>query len=290
MTTAHRFFIIDERLAALDSLDLLNGGHDPKDAGKAMCVMEAAAWIAGEPHTDHPQCVSPVLTSYMIRLNDRWDDEKRQTLKPYIPRLIGTAGDGQDEARLRIARTALLVDALPAWLVLAGMDDEAEQVRSWAAEDGLEDFELRDRLWALRAKTWAARSARLDAIRTKVRELVKEKLASKPADADAAAVAVAVADAAAVAAAVAVAAAAADAAADAAAAAVAAAAAAADAAADADYWTIREAAYKAAKEAWTKRLAESTDPKMIAVRDLAAKHDRLALDLLERMIDPSKAA
>jgi len=99
--------IIPERLAALDSLDLLSGGHDAEQAGKDMCVMEAAAYVAGEPHTDHPKCVSPVLTSYLIRLNDRWDDEKRQQLKDYIPRIIGTAGDGQDEARLRIARTFL---------------------------------------------------------------------------------------------------------------------------------------------------------------------------------------
>ena len=106
--------VIPDRLTALDDLDLLDGSHSPEQFGRAMCVMEAAAWVAGEPHTDHPRCVSPVLTGYMIRLNDRWDHEKRQTLKPYIPRLIGTANDGQDDARLRIARTALLVDILPA--------------------------------------------------------------------------------------------------------------------------------------------------------------------------------
>ena len=83
--------ILPDRLAALDTLDLQNGSHSKAEFGRQMCVMEAAAWISGEGHTDQPQCVSPVLTAYMIRLNDRWDHDKRQTLKPYIPRLIGIA-------------------------------------------------------------------------------------------------------------------------------------------------------------------------------------------------------
>lgn len=87
------------RLATLDHLD--RGSHLTREDG--MCFNEAAAWLARESHTDAPACVSPVLRRYTIRLNDRWDDEQRQTLLPYLSRVIGTAGDGLDPARERIA-------------------------------------------------------------------------------------------------------------------------------------------------------------------------------------------
>ena len=47
-----------ERLARLADVPLKKGAHSSPDAG--MCALEAAAWIAGEPHSDHPECVCPV--------------------------------------------------------------------------------------------------------------------------------------------------------------------------------------------------------------------------------------
>lgn len=121
--------IIEERLKALDSIPLLRGPHDPND-DKQMCAMEAAAWIAGEPHSDYPKCVSPVLGAYVRAWNDALDDEARQTLKPYIPRMIGTAGDGHDEERAWMATDWLVRVCAPAWLDLAGINDSAEALRS----------------------------------------------------------------------------------------------------------------------------------------------------------------
>ena len=85
----------------LDTLHLASGGHQNRDDG--VCLMEAVAWWAGKTHTDHPPCVSPVLGGYGRSLNDVLDDGKRQLLKPYIPQLPGTAGDGRDETRGYIA-------------------------------------------------------------------------------------------------------------------------------------------------------------------------------------------
>src|SRR5690606_20754126 len=93
---------IKERLKALDSITLLSGAHDP-NGDKQFCAMEAAAWIAGEPHSDHPECVSPVLGAFLRSWNDALDDKGRQALKPHIPRVIGTAGDGHDEERAWMA-------------------------------------------------------------------------------------------------------------------------------------------------------------------------------------------
>ena len=42
----------------LSTLILGKGGHDPSTGA---CVMEAAAYIAGEDWSDHPDCTSPVI-------------------------------------------------------------------------------------------------------------------------------------------------------------------------------------------------------------------------------------
>lgn len=121
--------IIKERLKALDSITLQRGAHDP-NGDKQFSAMEAAAWIAGEEHSGHPKCVSPVLAAFMRALNDALDDEARQALKPYIPRVIGTAGDGHDEERSWMAVDWLARVCAPAWLGLAGINDSAEALRS----------------------------------------------------------------------------------------------------------------------------------------------------------------
>jgi hypothetical protein len=68
-----------------------------------MCAMEVVAWIAGEPHSDHPQCASPILTSFCIRINDRWKDDERQLLLAVIPKLVGTRGDDARHKRQAFA-------------------------------------------------------------------------------------------------------------------------------------------------------------------------------------------
>jgi hypothetical protein len=76
---------------------LAKGAHNTPDDGR--CAMEWVAYIAGEPHSDSPACVSPLLRDFGMSLNDRWDDEQRQKLRPYLARCIGTAGDGRDMER-----------------------------------------------------------------------------------------------------------------------------------------------------------------------------------------------
>jgi hypothetical protein len=60
--------------------------------------MEAAAWLADEPHSDHPQCVSPVIASFMRAYNDQVDDGTRQLLKPYVVKVLNTrSANPQDD-------------------------------------------------------------------------------------------------------------------------------------------------------------------------------------------------
>ena len=72
----------------LDTLVLRHGSHADRDNG--VCAMEAVAWLAGLPHTDAPSCACPVIRAFVISLNDRMDDQNRQKLKAYLPRIIGT--------------------------------------------------------------------------------------------------------------------------------------------------------------------------------------------------------
>ena len=113
----------------LENLHLAHGGHETRDDG--LCLLEAVAWFAGKPHTDHPPCVSPVLGAYGRSLNDVLPDAPRQQLRPFIPALPGTAGDGKDETRGYIALDWLIRTYTPAWLDLAGLSEEAAALRDF---------------------------------------------------------------------------------------------------------------------------------------------------------------
>jgi hypothetical protein len=79
------------------SYELGKGSHDTRETG--MCAMEWVAYIAGEEHSDSPVCVDPVLRRFGMGLNDALPDDMRQRLRPYLARMIGTAGDGRSEER-----------------------------------------------------------------------------------------------------------------------------------------------------------------------------------------------
>lgn len=143
------------RLDILEGLTLAVGAHDSYDDG--MCAMEAAAWLAEEDHSDHPACVSPVLGSFLRSLNDSLDDDARQALKPYLPRVIGTAGDGHDEERAWMATDWLIRECAPTWLDLAGMGDHASALRDRPPIDGKSRAEeAMSALRAARAAAWDA--------------------------------------------------------------------------------------------------------------------------------------
>jgi hypothetical protein len=81
----------------LDDVQLKVGSHSSIEEGA--CVMELVSWVAGESWTDSPRCASPVIAAFLRSYNDSVSDEVRQTLKQYIPRLIGTRGSDAVEER-----------------------------------------------------------------------------------------------------------------------------------------------------------------------------------------------
>lgn len=155
----------------LDALVLARGGHDAIDAGA--CVMEAVSYVAGEPWSDRPNCVSPVIVSFLRQWNDHLGDAERQTLKPYIPRVIGTnTGAADDDRRAWMITDWMVRVYLPAWLRVAKLDDQAAAVEglaellnpaAWGRAKGIVESarKARDAAWeAARAAAWeAAREA-----------------------------------------------------------------------------------------------------------------------------------
>jgi hypothetical protein len=142
----------------LDKIELQHGGHDaPPDgtnpADIAMCVMEAVAYVAGEPWSDHPKCASPMLTEFLIRLNDRLSHENRQLLKPYIVRLVETnTGLADEETRKWMLRDWLVHEWGAARLRAAGMIEEAEQFEQLGAITGPAEWAAaRETIYSVRA-------------------------------------------------------------------------------------------------------------------------------------------
>lgn len=109
----------------LTKIRLHSGGHTSIESGA--CLMEAVAYFAHEPWSDHPKCVSPVLGAFGRSWNDALDDETRQRLVPYIPRFVGT-NDGHDDERIWMLRDWLVRTAAPAYLRAAGLTAEADKL------------------------------------------------------------------------------------------------------------------------------------------------------------------
>jgi hypothetical protein len=109
---------------------LAYGTHASPQDGR--CAMEWVSYLAGEPHSDQPTCVSPVLRAMCIALNDGLDQEPRQRLRPYLTRTIGTAEDELDTWRGWLAMDWLTRSYTPAWLRLAGLSDAAHRLETAA--------------------------------------------------------------------------------------------------------------------------------------------------------------
>ena len=116
----------------LEELTLGSGSHSGPSDG--MCVMEAAAYMAGEPWSDHPTCVSPVIAAFLRSWNDSLPDSDRGQLVRYLANVHdgGVLGTGPASPELENRRSWLAVDwsvrvHTPAWLRLVpALADHAE--------------------------------------------------------------------------------------------------------------------------------------------------------------------
>jgi hypothetical protein len=146
-------------------LRLDKGSHEPPNGEFAVCLLEAVSYVAGERWTDHPECVCPVLAAFGRSWNDSLNDEDRQMLVPYIPRLVGTRSTPQvEEARAWMATEWLVRECAPTWLRLAGLEDHAHALEHLAAVTSPEAARAgQERIRDARSGAYAAWDAAWDA-------------------------------------------------------------------------------------------------------------------------------
>ena len=79
------------------TIRLSKGKHTSKEHGA--CVMELASMLAGEPFSDHPASVCPVVGSLLRAYNDSIDDTRRQDLYRYAAKVVGSRVPAELEQR-----------------------------------------------------------------------------------------------------------------------------------------------------------------------------------------------
>ena len=113
----------------LSNVTIKNGKHTTREEG--MCVMEAVAFAANEPHSDHPQCACPALGAYARRLNDAYwlggDDERTKALRPAIMALVGSRST--DEVYWR--RGFFFADCAVRELAPLALESRADRRERW---------------------------------------------------------------------------------------------------------------------------------------------------------------
>jgi hypothetical protein len=135
------------------TIRLSAGHHSSPNAG--MCVVELASVLAGEPFSDRPQSVCPVIAAFLRTYNDRADADRRQDLIPYAAKIVGSVVDLECER------------------------ERAAQCVDWAA--GRLPVPLSRRHWRLR-RIAAGRGARLQAERELAASWAARSVATQNAD------------------------------------------------------------------------------------------------------------
>jgi hypothetical protein len=109
----------EARLAYLSTLSLAKGAH--AGLAEGLCTMEAAAYLAGEPHSDHPACACPVIAAFLRTWNDGLPDDAHRDLllKRFVPKVVGSRSTaGVERRRSLLALDWLIRTYTPAWLDL----------------------------------------------------------------------------------------------------------------------------------------------------------------------------
>ena len=172
--------VIEERLAKLATLSLKSGAHSPDST---FCVMEAVAFVAGEPWSDHPECACPVISAFLRAWNDGLpsDADRDRLLKSLIPRMVGTRNKDLEKKRSLMAADWLIRVHTPAWLRLAGLTEQADRIANLPEITDMAQYpSLRGPLEAVRDDAYAAwdasRAAARDAAGAAAWDAAKTKL------------------------------------------------------------------------------------------------------------------
>ena len=150
------------RTVDLDAIILESGSHRPDHT---FCVMELAAYIAEEPWSDHPKCVSRVIGAFLRSWNDSASRESRQRLKPFALTSLNTKGTIENETiRSWMAVDWLVRASTPMWLRQAGLIAQAETLERLPELNPQTSPLILPALRAIREDAAAARDAAEDSV------------------------------------------------------------------------------------------------------------------------------
>ncbi|MBK1696432.1 hypothetical protein [Rhodovibrio salinarum] len=155
-----------ERL--IEHVELVRSRGDP--AQMKLCVMSLVARLAQEAHGDQPRCASPVIAAFARAVNDAMDRQTRQRLRPFAPRIVGTADrlDDQRQALLHAALIEMLLPAIVTDLQASARTQDQAQAAELTAEltgqlthgDDVEQLRIaQDIEWDRAALIWPLRNA-----------------------------------------------------------------------------------------------------------------------------------
>ena len=102
-----------DRLRRYHSIARIHSGRHRPEHG-LYSITEAAAMVAGEPHTLWPQSVAPTIAAFLNRAGDIASDQERQELIPLIPIILDT----NDPETEQYAAAALCHTATRIWAPL----------------------------------------------------------------------------------------------------------------------------------------------------------------------------
>lgn len=119
------------------SFTFTHGCHETREQG--MCVMEAVAYIAGEEHSDYPECACPVITGMAIVLNDHCysDNERNGLLGPLLFRIAGSRGTEEQQQIRNVVALCWLKDKLKVKAKRKRASSIADCYLGWCDRQGL---------------------------------------------------------------------------------------------------------------------------------------------------------
>lgn len=94
--------------------ELRRGNSD--DPRNGACLLDAVSWFEYGTLGDHPACVCPAIASYARQLNDVLPDDRRQELKRFLPRLVGTVDPIAVHARVTYQKRRTIREIMPIYL------------------------------------------------------------------------------------------------------------------------------------------------------------------------------
>ena len=120
-----------------------------------MCAMEMVAWLAGEGHSDEPECACRAIAAFVRAVNDGLpsDDARSRLLRPLVPTFVNTRGTAADEqCRGMLVADAVVREFVPHLLRRRSLYCEANALRALPVGTGAATARI-----ALRAlDVWAA--------------------------------------------------------------------------------------------------------------------------------------